>query len=259
MSISIVTGANAAANVAALPANICLYGPPGTLKTTDAISAFTVNGRCTAFAIPCEDGALKILASRGMPIPDHPEHTVKSWGQMQGVIEWLAKNAAGRYNAVVLDGFTPFSAYLYNEAEASLKGSKNKFLVPTQVRQCLFHLREWIRMLGLHSVFIAHAEPPAVQDGVFYEGSFKCTPRSIVREYFGQLDTVLRVGTVVPLGQQPVRVYYTGGNVWPDGIGQAPPDLRHWLVKNREGCNFAAVPADLGAFLRMRQPPYRAL
>ncbi len=206
MSISIVTGNDAAANVAALPANICIYGPPGSQKTTDSFAAFTANGRCTAFAIPCEDGALKILASRGMPIPDHPQHTVKSWGQMQGVIEWLHKNAAGRYNAVVVDGFTPLSAYLYMEAEGQLKGSKNKFLVPTMVRQWLFSLREWIRMLGMHSVFIAHAEPPAVQDGVFYQGSFKCTPRSIVREYFGQLDTVLRVDHIVPYGQEQQRV-----------------------------------------------------
>jgi hypothetical protein len=38
-----------------------------------------------------------------------------------------------------------------------------------------------------------------------------------------------------------------------------PADARAWFVKNREGCNYTVVPADLGAFLRMRNPPYQNL
>ena len=115
-------------------------------------------------------------------------------------------------------------------------------------------------MLGMHSVFIAHAEPPAMQDGIFYPGSMKLSPRSIVREYFGQLDTVLRVDYLQPLGGARTRVYHTGGSLWPQELGpMQPPDVNQWLVKNREGCNQVVVPADLGAFLRGKQPPYGGL
>lgn len=260
MTIEIVTGVAAEQNVAGLPANVMMYGGPGTLKTTDAFETFVVNGQSTAFAIPCEDGALKILVSRGMPIPDHPKQTVKSWGAMQDTIAHLAKTQ-GRYRAVVIDGYTPFSSYLYNEAQERFKGGRNKFDVPVYVRQCLFQLREWIRMLGMHSVFIAHSEPPAVQEGTFYPGSMKLSPRSIIREYFGQLDTVLRVDYLSIPGQAPVRVYHTGGEIWPSELGvlSQPVDRFAWLVKNREGCNQAVVPANLGAFLRQRQPPYQGL
>lgn len=259
MSIEIVTGADAQANVASMPANVLLMGAPGTLKTQDALEAFTgPDGKCHAFVIPCEDGALKTWLSRGGVVPDHPKQTVKSWAALTETIAWVAQNRT-RYSAVVLDGLTPLSTYLYNEATETLKG-KNKFDIPVKVRSQLFSLREWIRMLGLHSVFIAHEEPPAVQEGIFYPGAMKLSPRSMTREYFGQLDTVLRVAWYYTIGRPPVRVYYTGGEVWPTELGpMPPPDLAQWLTKNREGCNYAVMPANLLAFLRRRVPPYTGL
>jgi len=243
-----------------MPANVLLMGAPGTLKTTDAIEAFTVGDKCSAFVIVCEDGALKSILGRSRVVPAHTQETVKSWAALEGAIAWIAQpENRSRFRAVIVDGLTALSTYLYNEATATLKG-KNKFDIPTAVRQRLFLLREWIRMLGMHSIFIAHEDPPAVQDGIFYPGAMKLSPRSMVREYFGQLDSVLRVAWINPIGQAPVRVYYTGGSIWPTEAGPVPPpDLAQWLVKNREGCNYAVVPANLAAFLRMRQPPYVGL
>lgn len=259
MPISIVTGAAAEANVVGLPANVLLYGGPGIEKTTDLVRAFTVNGRCNAFVIPCEDGALKTIKPRGLPVPDHPEKTVKSWAAMEEAIGWLAQNRQN-YTAVAIDGFSAFTSYIYKEAEEQHKGSKNKFLVPVQVRNCLFLLREWLRALGLHSVLVAHPLPPAVQDGVFYQGGFSMSPKSLIGDFFGQLDTVLRVDYIALPGQSPQRVYYTGGQEWPASMTMSqPPDWRFWRTKNREGCGSAIVQADLGAFLRARQPPYAGI
>jgi hypothetical protein len=72
---------------------------------------------------------------------------------------------------------------------------------------------------------------------------------------------VLRVDYIAPPGAAPMRVYYTGGTDWPAELGplSQPPDWRQWRTKNREGCGQAIVPADLGAFLRIRQPPYAGL
>lgn len=262
MPIEIVEGDAATANVYAQPANIMLYGPPGVGKTTDAISLFCKDGKCSAFCIPCEDGALKTIASRGLPIPSHPKETVKTWGQLVDTIAWLAQPAnRGRFNGFVLDGFSPLAANLYREAAATLKGS-NKFDIPVQVRNAMFQLRTWIRALGMHSVLVAHAMPPAVQDGIFYPGLFEVAPKTIGRILFGEIDTVLRVDYITPgPGQKPVRVFFTGGEQWPSSLGplSMPSDLRSWLVKNREGCNDAVVPADLGAFLRSRRPAYQGL
>lgn len=260
MPIKIVTGAQAQANVAGLPANVLLYGGPGTLKTTDAVTTFVRDGRCTAFAIPCEDGALKPIVSRGLPVPDHPEQTVKSWGALTETIAWIVQHRQN-YNAVILDGLTPLTSYLYREAQESMKGAKNKFDIPLMVRNQLFQLREWFRLLGLHSVFIAHGMSPAVQDGIFYQGGPLLSPKSMIPEYFGQLDTVLRVDYLNIIGQPPTRVYFTGGEQWPASLpaGSQPPDWRFWRAKNREGCASAVVPADLGTFLRSRQPPYGGL
>ena len=257
MPIEIVTGAEAQANVAGMPANVLVYGGPGTGKTTDAVTMFTRDGRCSAFYIPFEDGALKPILARGLPVPDGPKLAVKTWPALCEALQWLLEHHRN-YTGVILDGLTPFSAYIYSAEQQ--RGHKNKFDVPLIVRQNLFNLREWIRQLGLHSIFIAHAEPPAVQEGVFYHGAMKLAPRSIVREYFGQIDTVLRVDWLQVPGRAPMRVYYTGGEDWPTSLGPIlPPDLRHRLVKNREGCNQAVVPADLGAFLRSRRPAYTGL
>jgi len=258
--MKILEGQDAYAHIAGQPINVMLYGDPGCQKTTDAFSLFA-NGGGVPFGVPCEDGAFKILASRGLPIPAQPDCTIKSWPQMQEVFAHLGQTR-GRYSGLVLDGMTAFTSYLYNEGEALYKGSKNKFQVPLYVRQCLFMMREWIRMLGIHCVMICHAEPPAVQDGVAYPGGMKLSPRSLIREWYGQLDTVLRVGYLPSqIGQPPQRVYFTGGNDWPEALGpmSQPPDLRYWLTKNREGCSLAAVPADLGGFLRQRQPPYKGI
>ena len=261
MPIEIVEGDAAQANVAAQPAFVMLYGPPGSQKTTDAYRAFVgPDGRCSAFFIPFEENALKIIASRGWPAPSHPKDTIKTWTQFEETIAWLAQNR-NRYSAVVLDGITPFAMNLY--AQASAKGLKNKFDVPNIVRSCLFTMRDWLRALGLHTVLLAHELPPAVHDGVFYPGSFEIAPKTIMRVFFGQIDTVLRVGTLTTPGQPAVRVYYTGGSHWPaeqlGAMSQPPSDLGMWLAKNREGCIQTVVPADLASFLRGRQPPYPGL
>jgi hypothetical protein len=260
LSIEIVQGAAAQANVVSLPANLLLYGPPGSGKTTDAVQAFTVDGRCTAFAIPCEDGALKIIAARGLPVPDHPKYTVKTWGQMVETIAWLANNRQ-HYRAVIIDTVSTLTSNMYKDLEAQNAGTKNKFLTPLAMRAMLYQLREWIRLLGLHSVFIAHAMPPAVKDNVFYTGGPLMAPKTMIEDYHGQLDSVLRVDYVTPLGRPPMRVYWTGGEVWPQELQpmQPPGDWRAWRAKNREGVAQMIVPADLGAFLRARQPPYVGL
>lgn len=262
MAIEIVTGAAAQANVASLPANVLLYGPPGTQKTTDAARTFIVDGLCRAFVIPCEDGALKPLVGRGFSVPDHPKETVKTWGAMQEAIGYLHQHRSN-YLAAIIDGITPFTGNIYKEAEDHFKGSRNKFQVPLFVRNALVNLREWIRQIGLHSILIAHALPPAVQDGVFYPGCPQFSPKSMTREYFGQVDTVLRVDMLTIPGRPAQRVYYTGGEEWPKALTDMavldPPDRRAWLTKNREGVNDAVVPADLSAFLRRRQPPYLGL
>ena len=260
MPIEIVTGADAQANVAGMPACAIIFGDPGTEKTTDAARAFTKNGRCNAFFIPCEDGALKAIAARGMPVPDHPKQTVKSWGAMCEALGWLYEHRAN-YVGCVIDGISAFSSYIYKEAEDQHRGNKNKFLVPVQVRNCLFQLREWLRGLGLHSIFIAHPLAPTVMDGVFYRGGFSLSPKSLVGDFFGHVDTVLRVDHLVLPGRAPMRVFWTGGEQWPPELGTfgQPQDWRMWRTKNREGVGQAVVPADLGAFLRARQPPYAGL
>lgn len=266
MAIEIVTGAAATQNVGGLPANVILYSDPGRGKTTDAVSAFCRDGRCTAFAIPFEDGALKAPAARGFPTPDHPRETVKSWGALYETLAWLSQHRQN-YNGLILDGLSVFSTFLYKEAEVQLKG-KNKWDIPMQVRTQLLTLRQFLRDIGLHSIITAHPIAPGFVDGVFLKGGFALSPKSLINEFFGQTDTVLRTDYVVPSVQQPappnapppnpVRVYFTGGESWPAGFDQ-PPDWRYWRTKNREGCASAIVPADLGAFLRGRQPPYGGL
>lgn len=260
--IDIVTGADAQQNVAGLPANVLLYGGPGLGKTTDAVATFCVGNRCNAFVIPCEDGALKAPAARGLPVPDHPREPVKSWPQMCEAIGWLNQNRS-RYTGLIIDGFSVFSTYLYKAAQSEVKSS-NKYDIPLLVRSQLLTLRGWLRALGLHSVLIAHPIQPGFQEGVFYQGGFSLSPKSLIGEYFGQTDTVLRVDYVTPPAvvggppPPPSRVYFTGGTDWPASFVQ-PPDWRWWRTKNREGCNSAIVDADLGRFLRARQPPYGGL
>lgn len=260
MSIEIVIGAAAQTNVVSLPANVMLYGGPGVGKSTDACAAFTKDGRCNAFFIPCEDGALKIIAARGMPVPDHPKETVKTWPAMVETISWLAQHRQN-YTAVVVDTITTLTTNMYKDFEEKNKSNKNKFQTPTDMRACLFALREWIRALGLHSVFVAHTLAPAVLDGVFHKGGPLLQPKTLIENYFGQIDSVLRVDYLHIPGRPPIRAYFCGGEIWPQDLGLLgqPPDMHLWRVKNREGVNQAVVPADLGAFLRSRNPPYAGL
>ncbi len=261
MPIEIFTGDAAYANIVGQPANIMLYGGPGTGKSTDAASAFIKDGRCTAFVIPCEDNALKPIPARGLPVPDH-SGVVKTWGGMTQAIGWLGQHRAN-YNACIIDGTSALTSNLYKEATDTLKG-KSKWDIPVAVRNCLFLLREWTMLLGLHCIFIGHAKPPAVEEGIFYPGAPLMLPRSMTAIYYALIDTVLRVdylNSQLP-GNPPVRVYHTGGNIWPADLAMTyppPSDWRGWHVKNREGVNQAVVPADLGAYLRARQPPYGGL
>lgn len=258
--IEIFTGQAAQADVAGYPANILLYGGPGLGKTTDACAAFTKDGVSTAFVIPCEDNALKAIPARGLPVPDH-SGTVKSWGQMEYVIGELAKHR-GRYNAIIVDGLSALTSNLYREAET--RGAKNKYDIPLFVRNCLFLLREWTRLLGMHSVLLSHFKEPGVDNNIFYHGGPLLQPRTMIAVYFALVDTVLRVdylNSTLP-GGAPIRVYHTGGTEWPQALGPGyppPPDWRSWWVKNREGVTQAVVPADLGAFMRMKNPPYGGL
>lgn len=263
MPIEIVTGAAAQANVASEPCNVMLYGAPGTLKTTDAVSAFMKNGRCTAFVIPCEDGSLQPIVSRGLAVPDHVRKPVKTWQDMTEAMTWLAQNR-NQYNAVIVDTLSTFTMYLARDLEEQFKGNKNKFAMWGVIRNCLFALREWSRVLGMHCVFIAHSQAPEVKDGVFYRGGPQLAPKTMINEYYGLLDTVLRVDYVtLPMSSIPTRVYWTGGTEFPKELGgamfQPPVDWQFWRTKNRAGCADAIVPADLGAFLRRRQPPYANL
>lgn len=264
MPIEIVTGEAATANLAALPANVLLYGGPGLEKTTDAVRAFCVDGRCTAFVIPCEDGALKPILARGLPVPDHPKQPVKSWIEMQETLAWLGQNR-DKYRAVIVDTISTFTMYLNKEVERQFEGNRNKFMIPTAMRNYLFILREWCRHIGLHSIFIAHGAPPQVQDGMFFPGGPLMAPKTMIEQYFGLIDSVIRVDNVTVPGMnnnKPFRVYWTGGKEFPKELGglfQPPPDWQLWRTKNREGVGSAVVPADLAAFLKSRNPPYLGL
>lgn len=258
MTIDLALGADAAAAIDNQPANVILYGPPGSQKTTDAVSAFIKGDRCTAFVVTCEDGALKPIRARGLPAPDHTRTPIKTWADMQQVMVWLAENRS-YYNAVIIDTLSTFTMYLYKEVSEMYSGNKNKFLIPTTMRNCLFLLREWIRGLGLHSVLICHALEPTVMDGVYHRGGPLLAPKTMIEQYYGLIDTVLRVDHLDQMGAR-TRVYWTGGDVWPQGLpGAMPPDAAGWRCKNREGCGDAVVPADLGKFLRGRRPQYSGL
>jgi len=257
VSINIVQGQQAVDNLAVQPANVILYGPPGSEKTTDAVQAFVKDGRCTAFVITCEDGALKPILARGLPVPDHVAAPVKSWLDMQEAMSWLAQNRQ-HYTGCIIDTLSTFTMYLYREVSENLKGARNRFEIPVTMRNCLFQLREFIRTLGLHSVLICHSLEPTVLDGVFHRGGPLLAPKSMIENYYGLIDTVLRVDYLESLGGRQ-RVYWTGGAHWPKNAGLMPADAPSWRTKNREGCGDAVVPADLGRFLRGRQPPYPRL
>lgn len=266
MPIEIFTGDAAVANASSLPANVLLYSGPGMGKSTDAVAAFCKDGRCTAFVIQCEPNAVKSPVKRGFPVPEHSA-VVETWEDMQHVCTWLWEHRT-RYTAAIIDGWSVFCSSLYKQATETVgKAAKNKYDIPTWVRGRMFELRTFLRNLGLHTVLLAHPIAPGVVEGVFYQGGFAMTPKTLVSEFFQITDTVLRVDNVYPAQAnalaptappEPTRVYFTGGNIWPEQFVQ-PPDWRFWRTKNREGCNAAIVPADLGAFLRASRPPYAGL
>jgi len=259
MPIEVVSGAAAVANVASECFFLMLYGPPGTQKTTDAVQAFArPDGSNGAFFIPCEDGALKPILARGLAVPDHPREVVRTWEGMCEAVAFAAANR-NRYSAVIIDTLSTWTANVYKHLEDTHKGNRNKFAIPLQMRQYLYQMRIGARNLGLHVVMIAHAQPPMYdpETGAFKShGGPLLAPRTAIDLFYGEVDSVLRVDSLPVLGGRQ-RVYFTGGEEWPPGI--VPADAHLWRAKNREGCGLAVVPADLGAFVRARKPPYSGL
>jgi len=263
MPIEIVEGEAAVANVATQPINCILYGGPGLEKTTDAVRLFTTpdGSACTAFVIPCEDGALKPIAARGLPTPAHTRAPVKTLGEMNETMEWLGKNR-NRFNGVIIDTISTFSMYAYKELEAQFKDNKNKFLIPLHMRNMIHTLREWTRYIGLHCVMIAHEAAPEVREGIQYLGGPLLAPKKVIEETHGLIDTLLRVDRMeVAPGRGLERIYWTGGMRVPQGVSpMLNPVLAYgsskFRVKNREGCAEMIVPADLRAFFAGRRPPY---
>jgi len=281
-----VSGDDAAQRLLALPANVCVYGPPGTRKTTLTAQAFVdaARGVNRSWFIQCEDGALKpvgALASRGMPVPSYavdPQtgepKTVKCWADYVEQMSWLFElRRAGQcpFTAVVMDTVSTFTEYLHREFSAPggmgavpglpAQNSKNKYAIWIRLRDALFTVREWSRAIGLHSVLIAHEVTPGqrTEEGVIesWIGGPLLQPKTMIERYHGSIDTILRVARLpsVP-GNAGGDVFFTGGTEWPTGYGMPPADMAKYRTKNRDGINLAVVPADLRAYLLSRQPPY---
>lgn len=251
MSLEIVTGEAAAANVAAEPLFLILYGGPGQEKTTEVVKTF---GK-SAFFIQCEPGALKPILARGLPMPDHPKQVVQTWDDLVAAIAFAGQHR-DRYRAVVIDTISTWSAHVYRDLEKKFKG----WAIPVAMRNYLITLREGARQLGLHVIMIAHAMPPQFneQGQLQAKGGPLLTPKSAQGLFVPLVDTMLRVDTI-SAGAESRRVFFTGGPTWPTGAGMPPADLQLWNVKNRDGCELACVPADLRAYLAGRQPPYVGL
>jgi len=263
MSIILATPAEAQAAYAAQPANIVIYGPPGSLKTTDVADAFTTGGVCRAFFIPCEDGALKTIVRRGLPMPGcildaetRQPRAVKSWPEFEEVMKLLVElRMSGRcpYTAIAVDTLSTLTGYLYKHAQVAYKN----WDIPNYVRNCMFTVREWARHIGLHCVLIAHASRPTIDEkGIFWPGGPLLSPKTMAEQFHGLVDTVLRVDHLRSPGKPTVRVYWTGGPDWPPEIGPPPSDAAQWRAKNRDGVRWTVVPADLRAYLLMSNPPY---
>lgn len=261
MMIEIVKGAAALSNVADEPCNVLVYAEPGFGKTTDAVKAMTVDGVCRAFFVSTEEGALKPalkLVADGLlkEMPHHTKTPVRSFEEVGQCFEFAA--SAG-YSGVIVDSLSTLTNIVYPALEASMKGVKNKYEIPVRMRGYLSWLRDGARALGIHVIYVAHTSGPFVDDNKnFCKGGPLMVPRTAGHLFYPRLDTILR-GAMLQVGTQAHRVYYTGGTEWPQGMGMPPNDWLWWWAKNREGCNDAIIPADLGAFLRARQPPYKGL
>lgn len=268
--MEILSGDVAAAAVAAEACNLMVYGGPGLGKTTEAVRAFCKGGRCTAFYVQCEHGALKPIAARlavdpELAMPDTPKDpatgqvlTVVGWEPLWACLVHVAQNR-GRYNALIVDTLTAWTTSTTEQLKAQGFGGKNGWAVPMQIYSYLDALRTYARQLGIHIVYTAHARAPGVQDGVFYQGGPETSPKRAGSYFYGAVDTMLRVDLMQIAGQVQ-RVYYTGGLEWDmSTLGMAPASWQQWFQKNREGVQQAVVPADLGAYLRARKPPYPGL
>jgi hypothetical protein len=259
MTIEIVSGPAAIANVANERFFLMLYGPPGSQKTTDAVKTFArPDGTNGAFFIPCEDGALKPILARGIPVPDHPKDVVTTWAGLTEAVVYAGQHR-NKYTAVIIDTISTWTSNVYKDLTENFKG-KNRYDIPVAMRKMLFDLRVGARGLGLHVIMIAHEMPPQYD---FETNLFKgpggplLQPKTAIELFYGAVDTVLRI-TSVQTGLTRSRVYQTGGETWPPGV-MVPGDSHLWRAKNREGCGNAIVDADLGAFLRARQPAYAGL
>lgn len=259
MPLDIISGEAAAAAIAAEPWNGMLYGGPGVGKTTQAVEAFTRDGRCTAFFVQCEEGALKPILARGSVIPDHPKGgIVVGWDAMYACFEHVHNNR-GRYTALIVDNLTAWTANTEVALKAQGYGKRNGWEIPIMIRDYLITMRRFGRQLGVHIVYLAHAREAYTEDGFAYLGGPALYPKKAASLFYGAVDTMLRAG-YLQAGNKINRVFYTGGLEWPVEYGMMPPaDLLHWFQKNREGVQPAVVPADLGAYLRARRPPYAGL
>ncbi len=252
MSLEVVTGdAAASANVAAESMFFMIYGGPGSGKTTDVVQAF---GR-KAFFIQCEPGALKPVLARGIAVPDHTKHVVQTWEDLTAAIAYAGQHR-DKYNCCVIDTITTWTACVYKQLETKYKG----WAIPVAMRNMLLTLRDGARQMGMHVVMIAHALPPKYSETGQLEqkGGPLLTPKSAQGLFVPLVDTMLRSETITA-GASSKRVYFTGGPTWPSEAGLPPADLHLWHVKNRDGCEAAVVPADLGAYLKARKPPYGGL
>jgi hypothetical protein len=252
MPIEIVTGQAALTNVADEPFNCMIYGPPGIGKTTEAVKTFVDGNVCTAFVAQCDEGALKPIVDK-YPMPAHTKYVVRNYNDL---CEAAIAAEKGKYSALIVDSLTTWTTVMYPQIEASLK-TNNKWAIPVAMRNMLSEFRDGCRQLGIHVIYIAHAMPPFKDDnGNFVHGGPSLTPKTAGALFFPRIDTMLRM-EALQVGNNVHRIFYTGGMEWPSQLGIRPNDILLWRQKNREGCNWAAVPADLREFYSGRNPPYR--
>lgn len=263
--MEILSGDAVSAAVASEACNLLLYGGPGIGKTTEAVKAFIRDGRCLAFYVQAEEGALKSILAHDppLPMPDTVKgvngvHTVVGWDQLWACLMHVAQNR-GKYTALIIDTLTAWTASTMLQLQQAGFGNKNGWAIPVLIRDYLTVLRNVARQLGVHVIYTAHARDPYVEDGVFYQGGPSLSPKKAGTMFYGAVDTMLRAEIMQVQGKSR-RVYITGGLEWDTTtLGMAPTSWHQWFQKNREAVQQAVVPADLGAYLRARKPPYPGL
>lgn len=258
MGIEILSGPAAAAAVAGEASNLLLYGGPGVGKTTQACDAFYRDGQFTCFAVVCEEGALKPILVKYGHVPDHTTTIIRGWTPLWECVIHVASNR-NKYNAMIVDNLTAWTAGTEAELKAAGYGKTNGWQVPIMIRDMLTAFRDACRRLGVHVIYIAHSRDPYTEEGVFYQGGPAMNPKKASNLFYGAVDTMLRA-EVMNIQGKATRVYYTGGLEWDMGmLGLPPPSWLQFFQKNREGVAQAVVPADLGAYLRARKPPFQGL